>query len=413
LSAQSDDSQLPTHKDIAALAALSDDYVSGNCAAAYEHLYGRGASVTSLLRTGLQSSDWQQRLLSAVLFASQSPQNDDFEQVARILIGHLADNSIGGDALLAGHALIKLGPAVQPYLRAAAWHNESQLGEHCRALMELATAGGWGSKRQAWITTALQKPNLALAWTSERTPSPPPLSQALPTREEHLRRCVVDLRSDGWRGNAVRAFDSLRPRGGQANPIDQTLQALLFAGLHDSNRQSRLLCAALLMQHNAAPNATLLAAAIESLKEDEFSGWSTDLVLVANANCAERYLVQHSHEARMFLYNALQSPALGLRLRAAAILAESRDPQTGLYVPLLMDHLRDNNISLDASLASYSLVQLGPNALPWLKETLADDSQQALYLALVERSIRLQEQSPGALVPLIHVGMNMESTRRH
>ena len=400
-----------TSRDQGALKDLLDDDIAGNCARAYHQLHARGTKATPTLRDGLQSEDWQQRFLSAVLMARTQPQAKDLERTCRILIGHLADNQIRGDALLAGHALVAIGPEAFGYLYYAAWHNEEQLGNRCRELMILVAPHGWRPKRQARAEKALQSLNLTLAWTGIGKPTLPSLSNALPSAEERLRQILIDLHSDNRRGNAVlahAAFSGYRYR----NPPKQEalIRPLLYEGLHDPDRQCRLLCAVMLMQRDVPPTASLLAAAIESLLDDEFGYWNTKAVLVSNANEAQRYLLRHPAEARIFLYGALDSTSLAQRIRAAAVLAQSRDGQTETYVPMLIDHLRDNNTPLDASLAGISLALLGPAVLPYLDETPVD-FQQEHYFDVIRRAVRIREIDSSARIPIVNDGMNFG--RRH
>jgi hypothetical protein len=70
------------------------------------------------LQRAVYSADDQQRFLAAFLLA-QGGARDQLPYVARLLIEHLGDNSIEGDAVMAGHGLWCLGPAVLPELRLA------------------------------------------------------------------------------------------------------------------------------------------------------------------------------------------------------------------------------------------------------------------------------------------------------
>ncbi|MEO6595325.1 MAG: hypothetical protein ABIP94_11280 [Planctomycetota bacterium] len=84
------------------------------------------------LRVGLGSGDGQQRFLCAFLLASAGL-TDDYGVVARELVQHLADNQIGGDALMAVYGLYRLGAAALPIVRLWRPHVDAQ----ARSLLDL------------------------------------------------------------------------------------------------------------------------------------------------------------------------------------------------------------------------------------------------------------------------------------
>ncbi len=74
------------------------------------------------------------------------------------------------------------------------------------------------------------------------------------------------------------------------------------------------------------------------------------------------------------------------------------------YVPLLINHLRDNDFPDDATLAGGSLVRLGTKVLPWLEKPPIDE-QQAFYLNLIRRAILRRQANPKAKFPFSWGGM--------
>lgn len=84
------------------------------------------------LRRALGSDDAQQRFLAAFLLATGGSGVDQ-GFVVRELVGHLADNDIEGDAVMACHGLYRLGNAVLPALRS--WR--AHVDEQARQLIDL------------------------------------------------------------------------------------------------------------------------------------------------------------------------------------------------------------------------------------------------------------------------------------
>lgn len=84
------------------------------------------------LRDGITSGDDQQRFLCAYLLAAGG-HDDDRAIVVRELVTHLEDNRIAGDAVMAAHALYRLGSAAMPH--ALAWR--PYVDEQARALLDL------------------------------------------------------------------------------------------------------------------------------------------------------------------------------------------------------------------------------------------------------------------------------------
>ena len=112
--------------------AVSASGLPSPAVSATRYLATHTDAARSALRFGLGSQDSQQRFLCAFLLA-QGGHALDTDIVCRELIEHLADNHIGGDALMASHGLYRLGEHGQAALRA--WR--PYVDEQARTLLDL------------------------------------------------------------------------------------------------------------------------------------------------------------------------------------------------------------------------------------------------------------------------------------
>lgn len=394
--------------DQLALYALLDDDIPGNCASAYLQLFDRGLAAKSTLISGLDSEDWQQRFLSAVLLAPLKPKEQLLEKVCRILIGHLPDNQIQGDALLASHALIAIGPHAYQYIKAASWHAEGQLAVQCNLLRRGITVNVWSQEDGARAIWALSNYAVSLRWLGSGKPTAPAMSVPLPTEAQLREQAFVDLASDHRRKNAGSAYSLFTPycvrRSGEVPANDDLLLPFLENALLDSDRQRRLLAGSSLMCRHRRPSTALLTVAMESLKLDDFHGWARRGVPIANAQQAADFFGRYPEDGRPFLLDGLNDDSYAVRLRSATILARSRDWQSERYVPILLEHLHDNDWNNDANMAGHGLVLLGMEALPWLEQDPVDE-QQAHYFSVIRDAIYRREQDPNANTLISNSGM--------
>jgi len=408
----------PQGADFVALSALGGDGIPGNASAAYHQLRKRGDEARPALRRGLGSDDWQQRLLSAVLFAQLEPSGDDLSLVCRILIAHLPDNQIRGDATLAGHGLIALGTPALPYVDAVSWHlhgetiERFQLAEQCERLRHDMSDTGFSRAERARSTAALAKLRINVAWVGPGKHACPELPAARPTEQQGIERLLSDLGHDERKGNAVFAYHALsfwehhvansrRPRewvpaAPQMPRGEALIRPLLWKGLVSEDRQRRQLCCVLLIYRAVEPTAVLLEVCIEALEQDEFGSYET--IDVANANAAARYMLKHPKFASPFLHGGLKAMSETVRIRSAAILAQARDPRTQEYAPFLVGRLVSNDMPDDATLSGRSLCLLGPAALPYLEGKPVDE-QQAHYFVVIRESIHAREADPPVRIP--------------
>ncbi|MCP4092696.1 MAG: hypothetical protein GY747_04535 [Planctomycetes bacterium] len=398
-----------TEDDQLALNALQDDDIRGNCATAFAQLFDRGSAAKQTLLSGLDSEDWQQRFLSAALLSPLKLEEAEFDQVCRILIGHLPDNQIRGDALLVGHALIALGPKCFGYLHAASWHADGQLAAQCKLLKRAIGVGKSTDEKRERAIVALANYTVSLKWLGDGVPTAPALSAPIPSESQRRQQAFIDLASDRRRGNALRGYGVLTPwrrsYSQKSSPkVDDELISLLENALLDSDRQRRLMAGYSLMQSNRPPSTALFRVAMESLKLDDFHGWARRGVPFTNARQAKDFFLQHPDEGRPFLMAGLSDKSYAVRLRCAGILARMRDWQTERYVPILLEHLANNGLACDATLAAESLAFLGKEALPWLDREPVDQ-QQAHYFSVIRRSIAILERDPDARIPISPIGM--------
>jgi len=106
-----------------------------NASSASRYLITWAYEAKPQLKRGMQSSDAQQRLLSAAIVGHANMVSLAHE-AAPILIEHLRDNKVRGDAKVAAPALYQLGPAVIPWLRDHTESDDEQLRSCALAIIE-------------------------------------------------------------------------------------------------------------------------------------------------------------------------------------------------------------------------------------------------------------------------------------
>ncbi|MFI4882531.1 MAG: hypothetical protein ACIAQU_08105 [Phycisphaerales bacterium JB064] len=105
-----------------------------NAAEGFRHLRHHAKQAESQLAEGLNSDDYQQRFMCALTlgFGGVSSQA---EGVARVLLPHLRDNDMPEDAKWCTAALLRVGPEVAPFLRAAQPEADAQQAELIKLLL--------------------------------------------------------------------------------------------------------------------------------------------------------------------------------------------------------------------------------------------------------------------------------------
>ncbi len=193
-------------------------------------------------------------------------------------------------------------------------------------------------------------------------------------------RLIEDLSSDDVRWNADRAC-------GLFTTVWPASRAPLEGALASGDRQVRLLAAELLREQCLGdPSDALLAACVEDLGEDDPDvTWYLGL---GNARRAGAYLCRFPRHVEPFLAAGMASTDPQRRLLSAAAAG-----QCGLHrllpqaAPILIMHLRDDDVAGNARIAAPALYRFGPGVLPFLEAYLATDDVQmrGIALAITER----------------------------
>ncbi len=100
----------------------------GNATGAINYLLRNVVEAEPQLEEGLRSRDGQQKFLCAYILA-RGRRGMRIATIAPILIEHLKDNKISNDACMSSMALYRLGPPVEPYLRAVLESEDKQQRE--------------------------------------------------------------------------------------------------------------------------------------------------------------------------------------------------------------------------------------------------------------------------------------------
>ena len=219
----------------------------------------------------------------------------------------------------------------------------------------------------------------------------PPLGTTLaePTAEE----LIEDLRDDDVRWNAIHASTLILR-------MDAPPHRELYKALDSEDWQQRQLACGLIwtirtwrvrpedkeLLANFPITGRLVDVSIEGLRNDELPRDADgNYNSVFNARNAFRGLPEVASEYREKFEAGLRSDDYQQKLMCALILshggvAESAD----LVAPILIPHLRHNDIPEDANLAAYGLYRLGPGVTPHLERAARTaDGQQSELIALL------------------------------
>ena len=198
----------------------------------------------------------------------------------------------------------------------------------------------------------------------------------------HLLATTVtsELRNDEIKWNAEKALDYLEQLWPHSKPI---LERELYSG----DGQSRALAAQLLRRLSKTPSDALLRACINDLRDD--GSVPGQYLRYGNANAAAVYLLKWQARARTHVLEAVHSNDPQQRLLAAALCGYAGyENAVDDAVPVLLAHLRDNDIPNDAKLAHAALCMFGPDITDMLhahNETA--DEQTRYYLDRVFRHL--------------------------
>ncbi len=220
---------------------------------------------------------------------------------------------------------------------------------------------------------------------------------------EEPSRLIADLRSDDVEWNAIHAYRILY------SSADPPL-AELESALESDDWQQRQLAAAVLWYHydppewrrarGAAPRghltARLMEVTVEGLRSDDLpiERATGRCVTIFNAREGFSRIRRHPKLAIEALANGLESEDRQQQLLCALLLGfAGAEAHADRAVPILLPHLRDNEIPEDAKWAAPALYRFGPVALPQLEGALADaDDQQRALLKLIIDHLRANGQ---------------------
>ena len=185
---------------------------------------------------------------------------------------------------------------------------------------------------------------------------------------------IADLANDERNMNATHALERLRVLWPRSRPA-------LEAALASRDRQTRYLAAEVLRDTLAAnPPDALLHVCVENLAEER-GGALAWYLSWGKVSTAAHFLIEHIDRAEPLLDRAMRDGDPQQRLIAAAIIAEC--PRRGglhLAVPILLEHLRDNDIEGDAQIAVPALLAAGERITPWLEPFRHDEDTQRRQL---------------------------------
>jgi len=215
-----------------------------------------------------------------------------------------------------------------------------------------------------------------------------------------VERLVAALRDDGVQWNATDAMDALRR-------LPEPPIAALQEALDSDDWQQRQIAASLLWEFLHPPDwrtpdegdprwwgepqgrvtRRLLEVTVEGLRSDALprDPASRRYTYVFNAADGFRCLSLHAHEARDLLEAGLSSGDEQQRFLCALALGFGGVGESaGVAAPILIPHLRDNDIHEDAKWSTAALYRFGPDVIPELLCARPDaDEQQAQLIDLI------------------------------
>jgi len=214
-------------------------------------------------------------------------------------------------------------------------------------------------------------------------------------RRREIELAIRDLGADDRRWNAQRAagrlveldgWDALEAALGDADIQRRQLAADVLRWRADGwydQASSRVETQTRVPGPRLRASAALIRVTVEGLKDDDFPSeragdHNTGL---SNAWRGVDFLLARMDEAMPELIRALDSTEVQQRFLAAVILAYGhRTELAERVVPVLVAHLRDNQIAADARAACGALAQLGAAARPGVEAGLAGADEQGRRL---------------------------------
>lgn len=290
------------------------------------------------------------------------------------------------------------------------------LGLSLLALLGLLARGDWGADNVALAGAQrfIGRPSAFTAGDLPAIPSrpaprkasslsrsePAPFIEPVPELQAQVYRepeervpdidlLILDLANDRIVGNARKARQKLvyflrrQRRGEDQQPVVTAANVNAFNmravckeklgfALLSRDHQQRQLAANILINCSEGPFPSALSAVlVEALRYDSIDGWTCR---ANNEADATKYLVNRPtalKECAPLLRSALYSSDGQQRFLAAFILGAGAQPSDiGAVCPLLFEHLKDNGIPGDATMATRSLLRMGGAALPYIDAEL-------------------------------------------
>jgi len=220
---------------------------------------------------------------------------------------------------------------------------------------------------------------------------------------------VDNLRSDDVRKNATRAVGNLTRAGAEAVP---TLERALGSGEHQQRRVAATILGRFASEPYLGvaytPTPEHIVVLIECLASDDLpiardaSGEETSYTPADNAAVATRVLIAFpnvAYDYRVELEDVIADGDTQARFLAAYILGMNGvEEAVTVAAPVLVEHLRDNEISSDAVWAAAALYRFGDAVLPHLKTDGRADEQQLRITAHLYEIIAAPPQSQEELI---------------
>jgi hypothetical protein len=210
-----------------------------------------------------------------------------------------------------------------------------------------------------------------------------------------IPRCISDLASDDDTYNAMNAMWDLFRLGRHSAPA-------LQRALRSEDWQQRQLAADVLrdlthpwwndkhdrrdppLKREEIATDAMFRVSIEALKFDDLprtlraSPSRAAYSYINNACSAFEFLLHFPDRTCAMVEPGLSSGDMQERFLSAALVAAcGRGALQERAIPILIEHLKDNNVDGDSHFAAWALGQAGPAAMPYLARALEDSDEQA------------------------------------
>jgi hypothetical protein len=231
-----------------------------------------------------------------------------------------------------------------------------------------------------------------------------PGSQVSAAMKKHPEDLIADLRSDAIRWNAHCALAAILYYTSDEFRYNQKLYAALENALDSDDWQQRQIAADILRNSkDYQPTDRLVEVTVEGSRDDDLPGWflgEGKMILLFNATEGMRYLLKHPKVGTPFLEAALESDELQQRFLAAFILgATGRAAKVERTVEILLPHLKNDSVRLNACLATHALYHLGKAAVPLLTPYRdGEDEQLRSAIRLILLDLESPPQTAGELL---------------